>query len=226
MNNSIILTVFLAVSGVFTFWCALKNYDWFFNFPGPSQLFIQLIGRTPSRIVYLFFSIILLGWGITRIISPPPKIPTDFIYQLAKPDGINLSEPTEATLALNKIPPSLITQLQYDQAGWISFWKSLSPDTPIFSQAAASTTAGPDFDEGFTLRKRSYNGMQLEGRILYFDAQSISCDNIIFSSRPLSSASFAMIICTPEASKKNGFGNSLAIFYCRAGTPLYKKLIR
>jgi hypothetical protein len=225
MNSSLVLTTFLTVSGVFTFWCSLKNYDWFFNFPGPSRLFIVLVGRPVSRVVYLLFSMGLTGWGVARIVDPPPKIPTDFIYELAAPGGIDLTKGAETTTALRQ-HPGLIRELHTDKEGWVSFRTRLDPHMPFFQDAVASTEAGPDFHEGFAFRRRSYGEMKLEGRVIYFDPQLVSCDNFLFSSHPLSSASFAMVICTPETSRENGFEDSLSVFYCRAGTPWYKKLFR
>ncbi len=225
MNSSLVLTTFLTASGAFTFWCALKNYDWFFNFPGPSRFFILLVGRKISRVVYLLFSLFLFGWGSARIVEPPPKIPTEFIFDLAKPSGIDLT--ASSGVVFNSLRASKeIRDLQFDQFGWISFWMALDPTKPYFVDAVSSTEAGPDFHEGFTFRKKAYGGRQLEGRIVYFDANLVSCDNVIFSGHSLSSAHFALIICTQEASQQNGFSGSLSVFYCRAGSELYAKLIR
>ncbi|MGF1453684.1 MAG: hypothetical protein ACFB21_16625 [Opitutales bacterium] len=225
MNSSLVLTAFLTASGAFTFWCSLKNYDWFFNFPGPSRLFILLVGRKFSRAVYLLFSIFLFGWGIARIVNPPPEIPTEFVFDLAEPAGIDLTEPKGAVFKRLK-ESDAISDLRFDQSGWISFWLALDPNTPYFADAVSSTKAGPDFHEGFAFRSRSYGDKMLDGRIVYFDADLVSCDNIIFSDNPLSSAHFALVICTPEASRQNGFGESLSVFYCRSGSELYANLIR
>ena len=225
MNSSLVLTTFLTASGALTFWCSLKNYDWFFDFPGPSRLFISLVGRKVSRVVYLLFSIFLLGWGLARIVAPPPKIPTEFVFDLAKPAGIDLTASSGVVFNLLKAS-NKIRDLQLDQSGWISFWIALDPNTPYFADAVSSTNAGPDFHEGFAFRSKSYGGRRIDGRIVYFDADLVSCDNVIFSDHPLSSAHFALVICTPEASSENGFGGSLSVFYCRAGSELYSKLIR
>jgi hypothetical protein len=225
MNSSLVLTAFLTASGAFTFWCSLKNYDWFFSFPGPSRVFISLVGRNVSRAVYLLFSMFLFGWGFARIVKPPPKIPKEFVYDLAEPAGIDLT--AKSGLILNQLRTTKeIRDLQVDQSGWNSFWVALDPSTPYFADAVASTKAGPDFHEGFSFRSKSYGNRRLDGRVIYFDSNLVSCDNVIFSDHPLSSAHFALVICTPEASKQNGFGGSLSVFYCRAGSNLYGKLIR
>jgi len=219
------LTMFLTVGGVFTFWCALKNYDWFFNMPGFSKLFIDAIGRRTARLFYLLVSLILFGWGVSRIANPPPTIPTDFIYQLATPEGIDLTKSLEADAALRGAPEKIL-HLQSDESGWVSFWWQLDAKTPFFQNAAASTTAGPDFREGFHFPDKSHDSKLLGGRVIYFDSNLVSCDNVLFSKQPLKSASFAMVICNRVASRANGSGESLSIFYCRAGSPLYQQLIR
>lgn len=223
MDTISFLTVFLVVGGAFTFWCSLKNYDWFFNFPGPSQAFIAVFGRPAARVFYILFSLVLLGWGVVRVVDPPRQIPITWINDVAKPEGLDLMDGSKSLPELEQ-KLSKIRHLQTDPTGWTSFWWPLNRDLPYFEDARDSSLAGPDFSEGFHYRKRSVGNLVVEGRVLYFDANGMSCDNWLFSSHPLSSAAFAVVICTPEASQANGFSEGLAVFYCRTNTPLYKRL--
>ena len=225
MNSSIFLTLFVIISGVFTFWCSFKNYNWFFEAPGLSRLFIYVVGRQIARGIYLIFSVFFFGWGLLRIVSPPENIPVDFIYDLARPKGIEISNVQTSTLELLRMRED-VYGVHADEQGWISFWYDLAPVSPFFSDAVASTKAGPDFHEGFAFRVKDIGDKKVGGRIIYFDSTLTSCDNFLFSDHPLDSASFAMIICSPEASRHNGGEGSLTIFYCRAGSPLYRRLVR
>jgi len=223
MDSITFLTAFLVAGGAFTFWCSLKNDDWFFNFPGPSQALILVLGRPAARIFYLLFSLVLLGWGVVRMVDPPRRIPVAFIDEVARPGGVNLTDGSKALPELHQ-KRAEIRHLQTDATGWTSFWWPLHRNLPYYADAQDSSLAGPDFSEGFHFRKRSVGNLMVEGRVLYFDANRVSCDNWLFSSHPLSSAAFAVVICTPEASQANGFSESLAVFYCRANTPLYQRL--
>ena len=225
MNSSLILTLFLSLGGLLAFWSALKDYDWFFEFPGPSQLFILAVGRPAARKVYIVFGVFLLGWGLVRMIDPPKDVPVDFIYEMASPQGIELSNVKVATSELMGARDS-IYGLETDREGWVSFWWNLDAQSPYFAYAKASSTAGPDFHEGFAFRGKEVGGKKLAGRIIYFDSELTSCDNVLFSKHPLDSASFVMIICSPDVSKENGVEGSLAVFYCREGSALYRKLVR
>ena len=160
-----------------------------------------------------------------RFVSPPENIPVDFIYDLARPQGIEISNAQTSTFELMRSRVG-VYGVHADEQGWISFWHDLEPTSPFFAYAVASTTAGPDFHEGFAFRQKDIGDKKLMGRIIYFDSTLTSCDNALFSKHPLDSASFAMIICSPEASRHNGGGSSLTVFYCREGSSLYRKLIR
>jgi hypothetical protein len=224
MNPSLVLTLFLAVAGVLVFWGSWRNLDWFFKPKGSYGTFVRLAGRPVARVCYLVAAMGMIGWAGARLLSPPREIPTGFLHELATPQGIGLTNPREAVVALRQVPGK-IRSLQTDASGWVSFWTSLDPAVPYLPDAVASTQAGPDFPEGFAFRRRALGEMILEGRILYFDTHNVSCDHGLFSRHPLDSAVFALIICTPEASRHNGFGNLTAVFYCRAGSPLYQSFL-
>ena len=157
--------------------------------------------------------------------SPPEKIPVGFIYDLASPQGIELSDIATATTKLLSAKHP-IYEVRVDEQGWASFWYDLDSASPLFSHAVASSTAGPDFHEGFAFPEKSIGNKELSGLIIYFDTALTSCDNVLFSKHPLDSASFAMIVCNPEASRHNGGGDSLTVFYCRKGSAVYRKLTR
>lgn len=225
MDGTLFLTLFLVLGGGFTLWCSIRNYDWFFEAPGASKNFIAVVGRPLARLFFIFFSGGLLIWGVTRVISPPPLIPSDFIYAVASPRGVDLTDPLMAKNELLSAKPSF-HRLKVDEGGWVCFWNRIESTDPAYGVAKASSIAGPDFQKGFAFGPRSHEERSLKGRVLYFDSDLVSCDNVLFSKHPLSSAAFAVVICTPEASRVNGDNGALSVFYCRAGTNLYAKIFR
>ena len=137
--------------------------------------------------------------------------------------GVNPAELTTATAALAADSTGTIQDFKKDATGWVSFWISLKASSPHFDAAVMSSKAGPDFSEGFHLNElKTSSGSFVGGRMLYFDSTLQSCDNVLFSKTPLSSAAFMMIICDPEISAKNGAeSDDLEIRFYRKGTTDY-----
>lgn len=215
-----ILTLFLLVCGLPLLWCAIRDYDWLYNFHGPPRLLYALLHRPATRWFYVIVGGVMAFWGVARIVNPPPEIKPEFIFQLAKPLGVNPAELTTATAALAADSTGRIQDFKKDATGWGSFWISLKASNPHFDAAVMSSKAGPDFSEGFHLNElKTSSGSFVGGRMLYFDSTLQSCDNVLFSKTPLSSAAFMMIICDPEISAKNGAeSDNLEIRFYRKGT--------
>jgi len=221
MRNPLFLTWFLLIAGLFTLWCSVKNYDWFFSWGGKAEQFINMVGRKVARAFYILIALALIGWGGYRLVNPPPVIPTTFIFEFAKPGGIDLTAAAAATEALKQNTQD-VKELTTDESGWTSFWTALPKDHPVFAAAAASAVAGPDFAEGFALPRKNVGERLIEGRIVYFNEALESCDNVLFSKRPLKSAAFVMVICSEAISAANGLDGALMVYYLRAGTEAYR----
>ena len=223
-----ILTLFLLGCGLPLFWCAMQDYDWLYKVHGPPRLLYALIDRPAARFFYLFVGGLMLFWGVARIVNPPPVIKPEFIFQLAKPLGVNPAELTSATAALAADSSETVQDFKRDETGWVSFWVPLKAASPHFDAAFMSSKAGPDFSEGFHMNKlKTPSGNFAGGRKLYFDPALQSCDNVLFSKTPLSSAAFMMIICDPDISVQNGTeSGDLVIRFYRKGTTDYKFIHR
>lgn len=220
----ILLTLFLLLGGLLLLLLAIWNQDWLYKFSGPPRVLYALLGRPATRCFYILMGIVMSVWGGVRMANPPPKIQPQFIFELAKPLGVNPAELTSATAVLEADKSGEIQNFKKDNTGWVSFSVRLKDSSPNFEPALKSSTAGPDFSEGFHLNERETStGKFVGGRILYFDAELQSCDNVLFSKTPLGSAAFIMVICNPEISAKNGASaNELLIYFFRKGTPDYK----
>ena len=223
MGGSLFLTLFLLIGGAFTVWCAARDYDWYFKVAGLPMLFINTVGRRAARVIYILAGLGMLSWGVSRVVDPPPTIAADFIYDLGRPHGIDLVD-SRATEEL-KLKPEAVFGLQTDELGWTSFWMLLTKDSPHYESAALSSDAGPDFSEGFALSRRMVNGKPLQGRIIYFSAEMESCDNVIFSKKPLSSAAFVMVISSKALSDRHSKGG-IPVHFFRAGTELYSTVTK
>ena len=56
------------LSGIFSAFCAIKNYDWFIGHR-KAALFLKLFGRAGCRIVYVGLGIFLIGVGAVILIG-------------------------------------------------------------------------------------------------------------------------------------------------------------
>ncbi len=219
MTGTEFLTLFLFLGGAFTVWCCIKDYDWYFKYGGFSLFFIDGPWRQVARIIYGFFGLVMLTWGTARLVDPPPVIPTEFIFELGKPYGIDL---IPAEDSLEQLRGKSVFNLKEDDKGWTSFWVPLEKDDPNYQSAALAAKAGPDFAEGFHRSSCSPGGQPVEGRIIYFDSGLQSCDNMLFSKKPLSTAAFVMVICTEEVSAGYKETEGLVVHFFRAETPPFQ----
>jgi len=215
MSPTTLLNVFLFGAGFFTLACAVMNYGWFFktNEKLPSLL-ISALGNKWARIYFAVIGVICLGWGAYRLENPPRDIPVVFLYDLAKPEGIDLTNDK----VLQKLKSSKAFQaIKSNNGKWDSFQTILPKSSPHFTDARDAAAAGPDFRKGFHLGSRTVDGFKVEGRIAHFDSEYVICDNVIFSKHPLSSAVFIMVICDEKTSR----GEGLTVFFARKGSKLY-----
>jgi small neutral amino acid transporter SnatA (MarC family) len=60
---------FFVVSGLFAFFSALANWEWFMAHPR-AELFVKLFGRSGARIVYALIGLTLIAIGGAMILFP------------------------------------------------------------------------------------------------------------------------------------------------------------
>ena len=69
MRHPAFLTVFLLAAGIFTLWCAIKSYRWFYTDKGLPGLFKNLVGLKLARVFYIIVGALTLTWGL-ELYSP------------------------------------------------------------------------------------------------------------------------------------------------------------
>lgn len=218
MSPTLILTIFLFFAGIFTLFCAFAKYEWFLSDEDLQETLIyRIIGKKGIRIFFFAIAGICIAWGTARIVNPPREIPSEFLFDIAKPDGIDLT--TEDALEKLKAVDS-INSLKQKDGKWASFESNLLAASEFFTDARDAAAAGPDFDKGFNLRSLRIDGAKVEGRIVYFDPDYVVCNNWLFSKNPLSSAEFVMVICNEDTSEEG----TLRLLFARKGSAWYDKL--
>lgn len=60
---------FFVISGLFAFFSALANWEWFMAHPR-AELFVRLFGRTGARVAYALIGLFLLAVGAAMILFP------------------------------------------------------------------------------------------------------------------------------------------------------------
>lgn len=60
--------IFLIAAGIFSIFCAVKDYDWFI-YNRRASLILRLFGRNGTRIFYILLGIFLIVLGIMAQLS-------------------------------------------------------------------------------------------------------------------------------------------------------------
>ncbi len=58
------IVIFLA--GLFSVFCAAKDYDWFMN-SSKARLFVKLLGRNGARVFYILLGLVLIGVSLSMM---------------------------------------------------------------------------------------------------------------------------------------------------------------
>lgn len=135
MNPPFLITLSLIAAGAFTMWCAFRNYRWFFETGWQGYLLNRYASRNFARLLYFMIGLLVMAVGGARLVHPPRVIPDDFLFELARPDGIDLIAPREAATRLAAAPRRNL-ELRTDDQGWVSFWRVIDPSEPFFQDAA------------------------------------------------------------------------------------------
>lgn len=56
--ENIIIGILILACGIFTIFCAAKDYDWFMNHR-KAKLFVAIFGRGGARVVYVLLGLVL-----------------------------------------------------------------------------------------------------------------------------------------------------------------------
>ena len=57
--------LFAILCGVFSIFCAVRDYDWFME-NHRAWLFVKLLGRNGARVVYILLGLFLIAFGLIR----------------------------------------------------------------------------------------------------------------------------------------------------------------
>ncbi len=219
---TLFLTWFLVLGGAFVLFCSIKNYDWYFRLGGiKAQRLLKTIGRKSARILYIVVGASMLGWGVYRVANPPAFIDPSFLDALSRPQEIELTK-DEATGLLEKSEKIRGLELGPDKK-WSVFWTILEPDDAIFPSAREAAERSTDFSKGFHLPKTDVGPFHVGGRIVYYDADYVICDNFLFSKHPLESAEFVMVLCDRELSTLPE-SEGLPVFFARKASAAFAAL--
>ena len=55
------------LGGIFAFFCAYKDYDWFMN-SRKARVFVKLLGRNGARIFYMSLGVFIIVIGLLLVI--------------------------------------------------------------------------------------------------------------------------------------------------------------
>lgn len=64
----IIMSVVIALIGVFCIFCSAMNFDWFFN-NRKLALLIKIFGRNVTRVLYICLGVFVVGCGILGVLA-------------------------------------------------------------------------------------------------------------------------------------------------------------
>lgn len=62
MEKTPIPSSILVVAGIFTVFCAIKNYDWFME-SNKAKFFVDIFGRDGARMFYIVLGFLIMVFG-------------------------------------------------------------------------------------------------------------------------------------------------------------------
>lgn len=170
-----------------------------------------------------------------------------FITRFIRPNNIDILQPG-AEVPLREIPE--VRGLRLRDSGWEHFARFIGPDDPSYDSIVAISRGGPGLGyhfndvylqgnqlvKGNSVGKLPYEadgwinmaleamqeGRKLSGRKIFFDQNYEICDSVIFSSHPLSSAEFLVVIYDRSSSKAWSGQNLMVMCYIRKTSPLFE----
>lgn len=203
------LTLFLLCGGLFALAAVVLNWDWFFHHP-KAALVTLLLGRSGARAAYACLGLFLTGIGVWRMVSPPATVTPVMLQTLTHPHGFSVLD-ADATSRLRV--EKEVRWLEPKEGDWTQFERVFSEEHPLHALLDDTDTFAVDFDPGFLLRHR-LGSQKIRGTRFYFDASLKPCDNFLFSSTPLASAEFVVVVWDKAASEAFGEKQGLrAVWY-------------
>lgn len=213
-----LLTLFLLCGGLFALAAVVLNWDWFFHHP-KAALVTLLLGRSGARAAYACLGLFLTGIGVWRMVSPPAIITAAMLQTLTHPYGFSVLD-ADATSRLRV--EKEVRWLEPKEGDWTQFEMVFSEEHPLHALLDDTDTFAVDFDPGFLLRHR-LGGQKIRGTRFYFDASLKPCDNFLFSSTPLASAEFVVVVWDKAASEAFGEKRGLRTVWYRNTDPDFAK---
>lgn len=205
-----ILTIFLLFGGLFALAAAIWNWGWFFQHP-KAVLLTRLLGRTGARGLYGLLGLMLAGVGGWRLVIPPATISMEALQMLTHPAGSSVLA-KDAAIKIKAI--AIAGSLNVVAGEWTRFSTVITAQHPLHSILDDTDTFGVDFEPGFLMRHR-FEGRPVRATIFYFDASLQPCDNFLFSSTPLSSTEFVVVVWDRAASQALGVDEGLKSMWYR-----------
>jgi hypothetical protein len=212
------LTLFLLCGGLFALAAAVFNWHWFYQHP-KAALVTLLLGRVGARGFYGLLGLTLAGVGGWRLVSPPTEISPGALRTLTHPAGTSVLVKT-AAVDLEAI--TLAGSLNVVAGEWTRFSTVITAQHSLHSILDDTDTFAVDFEPGFLMRHR-FEGRTVRATIFYFDASLQPCDNFLFSSTPLSSAEFVVVVWDKAASEALGLAEGLKAVWYRRTDPDFAK---
>jgi hypothetical protein len=214
------VTLMLAGGGLFAVFCAWRNYDWFFE-NSAARPFVRILGRKRACIFYIVLGLFIMVPGVMRIVRPPATFTAEQAQYFTRPFGFGLLEPGAAE-RIRSIPG--VGSFTSNGSDWQGF--ALVLKTERFPILAEPSSLFVDIDGGFKVNERMIAGKPHSGVSMYFDPSYRLCDNVIFSSTPLASAEFIVLVWDVATSRSLGCPDGLLASFHRKGTPVYENFVK